>query len=111
MEESLDGQLLMDQDGVSLSTAIALLRSELQDAIDAGERSRLRFSAESIELELEVTIKATRKADGKVSLWQVASAGGSRDSENAAKHRLKLVLTPKDMALPSAAKTLIGDKK
>jgi hypothetical protein len=104
-----DGQVLMDQDGVPLSTAIALVRSELEEAIDAGRDAGVRFVAESIELELEMAIKATRKADGRLSLWKVLSVGGSKQHEATAKHRLKLVLKPRDTSLAAEDETLIGD--
>ncbi|MEV0292220.1 trypco2 family protein [Nocardia sp. NPDC050710] len=98
-----------DKDGVELSVAIELLRSELADAITAGQGQRVRFVAESIELELELGAKVTRKADGKLTLWRVLSLGGGADSERAAKHRLKLVLKPRDTALAAGDETLIGD--
>ncbi|KFU81947.1 hypothetical protein SAMN04489729_1454 [Amycolatopsis lurida] len=108
-ESGADGQLLMDRDGVPLSTAIALLRSELAEAIDAGREAGVRFVAESIELELEMVIKDVRKVDGKLSLWRVLSAGGSKQYESGAKHRLKLVLKPRDTVLSPDEETLIGD--
>jgi hypothetical protein len=80
------------------------------EAIDAGDGQRLRFSTESIELELEITAKATVKTNGKISLWKVATFGGGRDKENAAKHRLKLVLKPRDTKVPAGGETLIGDE-
>lgn len=104
-----DGQVLLDQDGVSLSTAIELLRAELIEALVAGDGQRIRFVPESIELELELAVKATRKADGKVSLWQVVSFGGAKELEGTAKHRLKLVVKPQDMTVSATGRTLIGD--
>ncbi|KJK35944.1 hypothetical protein UK23_42505 [Lentzea aerocolonigenes] len=104
-----DGQVLIDHDGIALSTAIELLRSELAESIEAGKNERIRFTAESIELELEITAKLTRKANGKVSLWKVMSVGAAREHEGAAKHRLKVLLKPHDTSLPQGAETLIGD--
>lgn len=108
-ESDQDARVLIDQDGVTLSTAIELLRAELTEAIDSGAGERLRFTTESIELELEITAKKTVKANGKVSLWKVATLGGGRDNETAAKHRLKLVLKPHDTTVPAGGETLIGD--
>jgi hypothetical protein len=108
-QPSDSGQVLMDDQGVSLSTAIALLRSELRDALEEGEGGRLRFGIQSIELELEIAIKVTKKAEGKINLWKVLSFGGGRDAENAAKHRLKLLLQPFDTTLPPGAETRISD--
>ncbi|MCU1679263.1 MAG: hypothetical protein JWQ81_2 [Amycolatopsis sp.] len=110
MEGSVDDdQVLMGQDGVPLSTAIAMLRSEIEEAIVAGRDARVRFVAESIELELEVGIKATRNADGKLSLWNVLSVGGSKQHEETARHRLKLILKPRDTSVGAEGETLIGD--
>ncbi|MFI5592489.1 trypco2 family protein [Amycolatopsis sp. NPDC051758] len=103
------GQVLLDQDGVALSTAIELLRAELTEALDAGVDQRVKFIPESIELELELAVKATRKADGKVSLWKVVSFGGAKEFEASARHRLKLVLKPQDTTAPVGGETLIGD--
>jgi Trypsin-co-occurring domain 2 len=100
---------MLDEYGVSLSAALALLRSELETAIDEGRNCAVRFSMESIEVELEVAVKATAKAEGKVGLWQVLSASGSRETADSAKHRLKLVLTPHDMSVAADTRTLIGD--
>lgn len=99
----------VDEDGVSLSEAIAVLRAELQDAMEAGDGSRLRFGIDSIELELELAVNATKSADGKLSLWKVLSAGGSLAATSSAKHRMTLVLKPRDTSLDDPGDTLIGD--
>lgn len=104
-----DGAVLMDEYGVSLSEAISQLRSELQEAIDAGDNARVRFAVDSINLDLEVAVNATKKADGKLSLWKVLSAGGSRERANSAKHRMTLTLKPRDTSLEQQEDTLIGD--
>jgi hypothetical protein len=89
----------MTQHGVSLSRAIGLLRSELEQALDEGADDRLRFSLDAITLDLEVTVDETEDR------WRVTSAGdGTRG------HRMTLVLRPHDMALgPQRGETLIGD--
>lgn len=99
----------MNEDGVSLSQAIALLRAELQGAMMAGDGSRIRFGVDSVELELEVAVNATRSANGSLNLWKVVSAGGSREKSGSAKHRMTLVLKPRDTSLEDPDDTLIGD--
>jgi hypothetical protein len=110
MEDRMnDGVVMMDEYGVSLSEALALLRSELQEAMKASEGDRLRFAVDSVELELEMATSVTRGADGRVSLWKVVSAGGKRDSESSARHRLTLVMKPRDTSIDPAQETLVGD--
>ncbi|MEO3779412.1 trypco2 family protein [Micromonospora sp. B11E3] len=104
-----DGTVLMDEYGVSLSTAIELLRSELQEALADGVDSQIRFTVDSIELELELVVDASRDASGKLSLWRVLSVGGERKNNNSATHRMTLTLKPRDMSLPVSTETLIGD--
>ncbi|MET8308817.1 trypco2 family protein [Micromonospora sp. NPDC005173] len=104
-----DGTVLMDEFGVSLSTAIGLLRSELQEALADGTDSQIRFAVDSIELELELVVDATRDVSGKLTLWRVLSAGGGRKHTDTATHRMTLTLTPRDTSLPMSKETLIGD--
>src|SRR5437868_6909779 len=94
-----DGTVKLNEDGVALSTAIALLRSELQQALADGVDSHIRFAVDSVELELELAVDASRDANGKLSLWKVLSVGGGRKHTDSAKHRMKLTLKPKDMTL------------
>ncbi|MGW7356777.1 trypco2 family protein [Streptomyces sp. NPDC054802] len=100
---------LPDEYGISLSDAMSHLRSELQESVEAGERERVRFSVDSITLELEVVAKATRDLNGKVTLWKVLTAGGGRKRENSGTHRITLNIRPLDTSLPSGQETLIGD--
>ncbi|WFE41862.1 trypco2 family protein [Micromonospora sp. WMMD998] len=104
-----DGTVLMDEYGVSLSTAIGLLRSELTAALADGADSQIRFAVDSIELELELVVDAARDASGKLTLWRVLSAGGGRKHTNTATHRMTLTLKPRDTLLPASGETLIGD--
>ncbi|MFF1613531.1 trypco2 family protein [Amycolatopsis sp. NPDC058278] len=110
-EPADDGLVIMNKEGVSLSTAIALLRSELREAAEEGENERFQFKVLSIELELDLAVKATRKANGNLSLWKVLTVGGGLEGEDSAKHHLKLVLAPHDATLPPGAETKIGDRQ
>ncbi|MGW5049802.1 trypco2 family protein [Actinokineospora sp. NPDC004072] len=108
MEED-NGLVLMDEDGISLSTAVELLRAELAEALAAGEGERVRFVPERVEVELEITAKVSKKGNGSVSLWKVATIGGSRQNDQTATHRLRLTLRPRDMTLSTEDDMLIGD--
>ena len=99
--------LAFDEYGVSLPVAIGHLRAELAEAIEAGGGERIGFAVESIDLELEVAIKATRKGEAKASLWRVLSVGASREKSDAATHRVRLVLKPRDRE--AGGETVIGD--
>ncbi|RJQ72956.1 hypothetical protein D5S17_25490 [Pseudonocardiaceae bacterium YIM PH 21723] len=101
------GPLVFDEYGVSLPVAIGQLRAELAEAIEAGDGERIGFSVESIELQLEVALKNTRKVDGKASMWQVLSIGGSREKAGSASHRITLSLKPVDRE--RGGETLIGE--
>ncbi|GLW25292.1 hypothetical protein Mame01_53340 [Microbispora amethystogenes] len=97
-----------EDDGVPLAEAITLLRKELQEAMETGAGKDLKFSVDSIELELAVVVDVRKKAEAKFSLWKV-SAGGGRDRGRSDTHRLKLTLKPRDTTLPAGDETLIGD--
>jgi hypothetical protein len=101
------GPLAFDEQGVSLPVAIAQLRAELSESIQAGQGERLQFAVETIEVDLEVTINSTRKAEAKASMWRVLSVGGSRERAEGATHRVKLVLKPRDA--DRRGETVIGD--
>ena len=107
--EDDNGLVLIDEDGVSLSTAIELLRAELTRAMRAGEHERVRFLPEKVEVELELTAKVSKKANGSVSLWKVVTAGGSRQDDQTARHLLRLTLKPRDTSLTTEDDMLIGE--
>ncbi|GHJ47598.1 hypothetical protein Cs7R123_49400 [Catellatospora sp. TT07R-123] len=100
---------LVDEYGVPLSVAIAQLREELQEAAIGGANERIRFSVESIHLNLEVVASATKGADGKVGLWKVLAVGSKHQVVDAPVHRVTLVLKPHDITLGGDGDTLIGD--
>lgn len=79
---------------VSLSEAIASLRTELQQAMDEGAGSPLRFLVSSIDVELEVAV--TTKASGKASasLWKVLTAETGAERDQSHIHRINLSLSP-----------------
>jgi len=102
-------ELPMDEHGVPLAQAIAQLRTQLQQAIEDGSGKRLRFVADSVELELDLSLSIVVKAGAKLAVWSVLSAGGSRDRSTTSNHRMRLVLKPRDTMLADGEETLIGD--
>jgi hypothetical protein len=74
---------------VGLSSAIAALRAELLQAIDAADDPRMRFRLDPIELSLQVAV--TKEANGKIG-WQILGLGSSYES--ATTQTLKLRLEP-----------------
>lgn len=75
--------------GVGLARAIAALREELLDAMDAGEDAPMRFRLTPIELSLQVAV--TKEGQGKIG-WQVIGIGGSVSAQTT--QTLKLRLEP-----------------
>lgn len=104
-----DYGVIMDEHGLPLNTAIAQLRTELLQAIDSGAKERLQFEVESIEIELEIVAKVVKKGEAKLSLWRVLTAGVSKEYTDAAKHRLKLTLAPRDTSQADDTNVRIGD--
>jgi hypothetical protein len=74
---------------IGLAAAIAALREELVEAVDAGEDADMRFRLAPIELSLQVAV--TREGEGKIG-WKVLGLGGSYES--ATTQVLKLRLEP-----------------
>jgi hypothetical protein len=82
-----------DRVPIPLAGAIRALRSELQEAIRAGDGEELRFALGPVELELQV--QAAWEGGGKagIKFWLVSiGAKGGRSSE--ATHTLRVSLTP-----------------
>jgi hypothetical protein len=78
---------------IGLSDAIADLRSELTRAFEQGADEPLKFEIGTVDLELEIelTVGGTAKAETK---WWVVSAGAEARGERSTHHRIKLTMTP-----------------
>lgn len=74
---------------VGLAAAIEALRRELTEALEAGERERVRFTLEPIEITVEVAV--TKNANGKIG-WTILEAGA--DYQNVTTQTLVLRLKP-----------------
>lgn len=83
-----------EQDGwVELSDAIKALRRELTKAWCDGERQRIRFRAEPVELTVQVGVTRTGKGSAGVK-WHILALGGERSRETVMTQELKLRLAP-----------------
>jgi hypothetical protein len=89
-----------------LGEAVAVIRSQLQEAMDQGAGQRLRFRTGPVELEFSVTIRKDAEAKAKVFVlpWS-AEVRGALGAEGV--HRIKLVLEPVDA---SGDDVLIADQ-
>lgn len=82
-----------DTDWVDLSDAIRALRTALEAAWWDGQRKRVRFKLEPVELTVQAGV--TRVATGTAGIrWHVIALGGDRSKESASTQTLKLRLMP-----------------
>ena len=82
---------------VHVAEFIKQLRSELQEAMAAGDGAELRFKAEAIDLELAITVEesAGKKGDLNFKVLGVGFGGGGSTAEKSAiVQKLKLSLKP-----------------
>jgi Trypsin-co-occurring domain 2 len=78
---------------VGLSEAIEALRAALLAAWWDGQRHRVRFRVEPVELTMQVGV--TRIGKGAAGIkWHVLALGGERSKEAASTQTLKLRLAP-----------------
>lgn len=84
-----------DDAGVRLSQAIALVRSELNLAMDEGASSSLAFVPGPVELEFEVVFDETAGGDAGIRVW-VVSLGAKGEVSRGRTQRLKVTLQPVD---------------
>ncbi|HEX9620241.1 MAG TPA: trypco2 family protein [Polyangiaceae bacterium] len=88
--------------GVELSDMIAQLRLELGAAMGAGRDARLRFVAESLELELKVSVTREGKGNAGIKFW-VVEAGVEGSAKRTREQTIRLKLSPRDVAGPDGA--------
>jgi hypothetical protein len=85
--------------GVELAAVIRQLREELNEALGDAEGQRLRFELGPVELSLTVTVGREATPGAKVRFW-VVEAGVDTTVSREAVQEIKLVLTPRDTAVP-----------
>jgi hypothetical protein len=86
----------MESGWVGLAEAVQVLREELTVAMENAEGESLRFELGPVEMEFAVTVRKEGGGSAGVQLGVVSiGAKGGVSSDSA--HRVKLVLTPKDL--------------
>ncbi|TDC85584.1 trypco2 family protein [Actinomadura sp. 7K507] len=88
-----DGNVSDMESGLPLAEAVRQLRAELLAATEEGQAHGLKFTVESVDLELNLVLDTRSKYDGGLSLWKV-SAGGGREKGRQETHRMTLRLKP-----------------
>lgn len=78
---------------IRLASAIRALRSELQEAVRAGDGEELRFVLGPIELELQVEASSDVGGDAGIKFWLV-SLGAKAGRSSQTSHTMRLSLTP-----------------
>mgnify|MGYP006976779593 CR=1 FL=1 len=97
-----------ENSGLPLADAIRQLRAELLAATEEGEGQALRFTVESVELELNLVLDTRKKLDGRFSVWRV-SAGAGRERGRQETHRMTLKLKPQRADGEKPDVTISGD--
>ncbi|MER5917034.1 trypco2 family protein [Streptomyces sp. NPDC001982] len=78
-----------------LAEAVSAVRAELQQAMDEGERSALKFRSGPVEMEFAVEVKKFGEARAKVLVlpWSAEAKAGLNSGRT---HRVKITLQPVD---------------
>jgi hypothetical protein len=87
----------VDDDWVDLADAVRVLRRELDAAAAERPAEGVHFEVGPVEVEFAVKLTRDVKAGGGVRLG-IVSIGVKGGMSSDSSHRLKLVLTPKDVA-------------
>lgn len=95
--------------GVELAELIGQLRSELSEALHAGESSDVRFELGPVELEVTVAVAKDVKPGGKVRFW-VVELGADGTASSSTTQRIKLSLEPRQAAQPDQRPLISGDE-
>jgi hypothetical protein len=94
---------------VPLSTAIAQIRRQLEEAMQDGDESPLAFRPGAVELEFEVAFSASGSGEFGVKAW-VISAGAKGEVSRAVTNRMKISLTPVNRDGSNALIGSVGDQ-
>ncbi|MFH8616659.1 trypco2 family protein [Streptomyces sp. NPDC017979] len=79
--------------GVPLATWIQALRTELQNAQQAGANAALNFRVGDVELELDLATTEGRDGKAGVRFW-VLDVGAAATRQSVATQRVRITLTP-----------------
>jgi hypothetical protein len=92
---------------LALAEVIAHLRTELSEAMRAGEGEDLRFELGPVELELTIGVDKEAKPGAKVKFW-VLEWGAEAKIGSTAAQRIKLVLDPRHAGQADRRPTISG---
>ncbi|MGW1787590.1 trypco2 family protein [Streptomyces tubercidicus] len=93
-------QRSMDRNRIDLTEAVQAVRDDLRAATRTFDGGDLQFEMGPIELEFTVELERDPRARSGVRTWVITDAGGT-SSAATARHRLKLTLTPRELAYRS----------
>jgi hypothetical protein len=80
---------------VGLAEAVAAIRGELQQAMDAGEGEKLKFRTGPMEMEFAVEVK--RQVEGRLKVLVLPWTAEVKGAHGTARtHRVKVTLQPVD---------------
>ena len=99
----------MKQEGwVGLADAVRALRSELTAAMEEAEGQRLRLELDVVEMEFLLEVRKEGETEAGIRFW-VVSVGAKGGVSSGSTHRVKLVLSPKDVV--TGRKPQIADER
>ncbi len=78
---------------IGLASALEVLRSELEEAWEAGQDNRVRFRVSELKVTMQAVAGREREAGGKLR-WYVLEAGGGAKSSAESTQTLELTLAP-----------------
>jgi hypothetical protein len=91
-------------DRVELSTAIQQLRREVEKAAETAKKEKLKFTLESIDLELTVVAEDGVEGGAEVGWW-IFKAKAGVSAKDSTTHKVTLKLTAPDIQVGSSRKT------
>lgn len=77
-----------------LAETIEVLRGELRKAQDAGSGDDVRFSVDSVEVELAIDVVKKVGGEASIKVLNLLSIGGQGERATSATNRVKVVLQP-----------------
>jgi hypothetical protein len=77
-----------------LAETIEVLRRELRKAQDAGFGGDVRFSVDSVEVELAIEVEKKVGGEASIKVLNLLSIGGQGERAKSATNRVKVVLQP-----------------
>lgn len=77
-----------------LAEAIAVIREELRKAQDAGGGADVRFTVDSVEVELAIEVEKKVGGEASIKVLNLLSIGGQGERSKSATNRVKVVLQP-----------------